>query len=205
MGRFLIFVGISLIVVAVIFMLVGLGVAGEEVAGQIIIPLACEEGDSIRTESRMTFSSDGRSQTTDFFCVDSEGIEENVTDSVIVIIIVGFGGLLITGILTIFMGSRIVSKRMQENLRNTVFEQQGIGNIHSSVIDLRSNTLKQGQIPPETQAQIQAIFSQMGDAFANNDSLADKLQQLEEARQQGLISQAEYERTRQAILDSMDD
>lgn len=209
MGRFLIFTGILLIITAIIFMLATLDVFGNDISAQIIVPIACEPGDTIRTQNRLSFSNSGSGQTTDFFCVDNEGDEENVTDTVIIIILVGFGGLLGTGILMIFIGARMVVNRVTQSFTNTLFEQQNIGNVQtsSSTFDLRQNSsdFNQTQIPPQTQAQIQSVLSQVGDAFGNNDSLADKLRQLDEAKQQGLISQSEYEHTRQAILDSMDD
>lgn len=206
MGRFLIFAGILLIITAVIFMMATLGVFGTDIAAQIIVPISCEEGDTIRTQNRLSFSNNGSGQTTDFFCVDNEGDEEDVTGSVVMIIIVGFAGLLGTGILMIFIGAGILAKRVGQNFTNSLFGQQNLGNVQSTSYDLRkSSNVSQAQLSPEAKAVMEQVFSQVGDAFGNNDTLADKLRQLDEAKQQGLISQSEYERTRQAILDSMDD
>ena len=87
-----------------------------------------------------------------------------------------------------------------------LFTQQNLGNVQSTTYDLRERSVvNQGQLSPEAKAVMDQVFSQVGAAFGNKDSLVDKLRQLDDAKQQGLISQSEYERTRQAILDSMDD
>lgn len=62
-------------------------------------------------------------------------------------------------------------------------------------------------ITPERMAQVQQILSSFG--FNNSPtgtesgSLSERLQQIEDARKQGLITQSEYERLRQDILDNL--
>ena len=54
--------------------------------------------------------------------------------------------------------------------------------------------------------EIEAMLNRMGSAlFEGGDTLTTRLQQLEEARQHGLITDDEYTRIRRAILDRMDD
>ena len=198
MGRFLIFTGILLLIASGAFMMAAFGVFGEDVAAQIIIPFACNEGDSIRTQE--SYSSFENAQVIEFYCVDGEGVEENVTGTVVGIIIIGFGGLLLPGIGMIIGGSMMAVGRGSKTLLNSVLQERSDDFLTDHVIDLRDNPLKKGQFPQGTQQ----VSPQPGNPSGKN-SLAAKLQQIEDARKQGLISQAEYEKSRQAILENMDD
>jgi hypothetical protein len=71
-------------------------------------------------------------------------------------------------------------------------------------MDLSSGvTQYQAKNMQDVQEIMQQFYSQTGQATSGG-SLSDKLKELDDARQQGLISQSEYDRMRQAILDNMD-
>lgn len=82
-----------------------------------------------------------------------------------------------------------------------------------TVVTVNGKQVSAGDLPPETAQLVNQLLggmtSMMGNtsqwtAAANqNDDLTDKLQQLQEARDKGLISAEEYERLRKAILDSI--
>jgi hypothetical protein len=77
----------------------------------------------------------------------------------------------------------------------------------SSVIDLRDGSYQGGQVPAEKIAQAQQIMDSMGlpNFFqaAGGNTLAERLKQLDDARNQGLINETEYQRLRQSILDDI--
>lgn len=68
-------------------------------------------------------------------------------------------------------------------------------------------TTSGGEIPPEKMEQVQQILNSFGlnnmATGSSGGSLTERLKQVEDARQQGLISQSEYERLRQEILDNL--
>lgn len=77
-----------------------------------------------------------------------------------------------------------------------------------SVSRITINGQEVDQMPPEVDQLLKGMF---GESFVaqnggqNRASLTDRLRQLQEARDAGLISKDEYERVRQQILDSLDD
>ncbi|GAB5493165.1 MAG: hypothetical protein Phog2KO_33800 [Phototrophicaceae bacterium] len=208
MGRLLIGLGIVLIFASVIFMGLVFGLAGEDVSAQIITPFACEDNETLRQEmGRIVTTSDGTGQTIDFFCDDSEGQERNVTGVAVMVIIIGFAGLLIAGIFSTIIGASIASKNLAQNFGGVISGQYGtVLNTQSATIDLRDGSFQeaQGQLTPELRNIMKQASNQL-DNLSGGDTLADKLQQLEDAYEQRLISREEYDKTRLAILDKMDD
>jgi hypothetical protein len=74
------------------------------------------------------------------------------------------------------------------------------------VIDLQGQDLN--NLPPEKLEkvkQVMSMFNIPADALTPNDDLTSKLQQLEDARTKGLISDGEYERIRRDMLDNLAD
>ena len=183
------------------------GIAGETVSAQIISPFACDDNETLTQIQRSVQSYEGNGVTIDFFCEDSEGDDRNVTGTAVMVIIIGFGGLLVTGILSIFVGASIVSKNLSQNFGGVIAGQYGtVLNTQSSTIDLRDGSFQQakGQLPPELRNMMKQASDQL-DQLSGDDTLAHKLKQLEDAYEQRLISREEYDKARTAILDKMDD
>lgn len=207
MGRLLIGLGIGLIFASVIFMGLVFGLAGEDVSAQIITPFACEDNETLTQLQRSLPSYEGNGVTIDFFCEDSEGQERNVTGVAVMVIIIGFAGLLIAGIFSTIIGASIASKNLAQNFGGVISGQYGtVLNTQSATIDLRDGSFQeaQGQLTPELRNIMKQASNQL-DKLSGGDTLADKLQQLEDAYEQRLISREEYYKTRLAILDKMDD
>lgn len=201
MGRLLILLGIMLIFASIIFMGLVLGMAGEDISAQIISPFACEDNETLILYSRTVSDFDGTSQMIDFFCEDSEGQERHVTLTAVMVIIIGFTGLLLAGIFATIVGAGITSKNTVKNLSVGILSGE-----YSSTVDLRDGTYKHGQaqLSPELRSIMKQASVQL-EQLSGGDTLADKLQQLQEAYQQGLITTEEYDKVRAAILDRMDD
>ncbi|MBZ0281964.1 MAG: SHOCT domain-containing protein [Anaerolineae bacterium] len=81
-----------------------------------------------------------------------------------------------------------------------------------TVVTVNGKQVSTGDLPPETARIVNQLLggmsSMMGDASqwttaTDQNDLTDKLQQLQEARDKGLISTEEYDRLRRTILDSL--
>lgn len=82
-----------------------------------------------------------------------------------------------------------------------------------TVVTVNGKQVSAGDLPPETAQLVNQLLGGMTSMMGNtsqwttdanqNDDLTDKLQQLQEARDKGLISAEEYDRLRKAILDSL--
>lgn len=203
MGKLLIFLGIVLIFGSIIFMGLVFGIAGEDTSAQIITPFACEGSETLTQVQRALPSFEGSGTTIDFYCEDSEGDERNVTGAAVMVIIIGFTGLLLSGILAIFVGAAMISKNVVKNITGDFLADRTIG-VQSATIDLRNGSFQQGQLSPELQNIMRQASGQLNQA-SGGDSLSAKLKQLDDAYEQRLISREEYDKARTAILDKMDD
>ena len=78
-----------------------------------------------------------------------------------------------------------------------------------SQVDRVNGAVSQVDLPPETlhalRQALTALIDIKGQIIGEDDTLADKLEQLQEARDRGLITPEEFTTIRQAILDAMDD
>jgi hypothetical protein len=75
----------------------------------------------------------------------------------------------------------------------------------TQTIDLRGGST--ANIPPEAMERLQEVFGKLGMAFSsmsdiNQDDLTDRMEELKEALDKGLITQEEYETVRQRLLDN---
>jgi hypothetical protein len=197
MGRLLILLGIVAVIAAIVYMFVMLGGIENETTESIMEGLICEANERL---SR-TVENDSSGNSVNFYCTDFEGIERNVNLGAIAIIGGGFTALLLLGILSIRMGAKKIAQQLTGQFQNFTM-QAG----QSNGLDMRDGSYQSGEIPPETMEKLQQVMGQIGTLFAaNKETLTERLQELEEARNKGLITDSEYSRVRQAILDSMDD
>lgn len=199
MGRFSIFFGILSILVAVAMMILLFAVEDVQFVEDLMVQLHCEEGEtSITTAQRLNFSGTQNS-TTVFYCTNNENIQREITGRMGLTIAVSFALPLLLGMMFIFGGAFRLANKQERNLAKRFNNYEVYG---GQAINLTSTSLSPAQLE-QVQQVLQTLSGSMEQM--DNPTLADRLQQLEEARNQRLISSAEYERTRQAILDSMDD
>ncbi len=112
--------------------------------------------------------------TTEFYCQLEPQLQRDITGQAVLIIITLFSIPFIMGLSLTIIGSFKGQHKHRERLQN---EMMNLGGTFPSS-------------PPTTPEQA-------------NQSLTERLRQLEEAYEQGLISQEEYTTTRQIILDSL--
>jgi hypothetical protein len=220
MGRFIFFLAFLILAGGIAFFVIALSGPENPYMKQIFTPIVCEENEELvqwlgRYIPRSGSSGGGREMA--FYCEDSEGEERDVTGSVVGIMAAGFAIPLILTIVLVIVGSTMAAtsrmKRLSQNVfGNTVWNTMGNTQSSMTVVDLRDGSYQSGEIPPEKLAQAKQIMDSLGfgNAFpttmgaAGGASLAERLKQLDEARNQGLITQDEYERSRQSILDNID-
>lgn len=203
MARFLILTGIILIIVAIALMIAVFSVEDVPLIQDTLVGLYCESGEtSITHASRLSFSGTQNS-TSVWFCDDGEGNEREITAQVGLTAAGVFVVPFLIGLFMIMYGAWTI----QRNFTRKIMSSVGIDN-DMQIYSMKGANLSNANLSPEQQTQAQKILQSLSNASttaASSSTLTDRLKQLEDAREQGLISSAEYQRTRQAILDSMDD
>ena len=175
--------------------------------------LFCKSGEHYVEELSSFITSSGTDpfgREVRMYCEDREGQQRDVTTQAVTTIIGAFGvpfglglTLLLIGIIMAVAGwtRRLASA---SNVPVTVYSSTP-----GQTVQYTSTDLNNLDIPPEAAQvikQVMGSFQASADSFqsgGSNDDLVTKLRQLDEARDAGLISPIEYDRTRQKILDSM--
>lgn len=200
MGRLLLFLGFIVLALAIAIILgVTLGMQTETFS-DYMSPIFCNSEETIVTETRRNFNSE---QTVDVFCQVNEENRRDVTGQVVLWLGGSFAGTLVLSIILMIVGGSIMAKRRAHDMINT-FQTFTVQSGQPQSYDLRQSM---NQIPPEAMEIVKTVMGSMGmtQSTFEGQSLTERLQQLEDARNQGLISQSEYDRVRTAILDRMDD
>ena len=206
MGKLFVFLGIILILVAVGLMIAVFSVEDIPFVQDTLVDLYCEPGEtSITHASRLSFSGTQNSSSV-WFCDDGEGNEREITGQIGLTAVGVFIIPFLTGLFMIMGGAWSI----QRNFTRKIMSSAGIDNDMQiySMTGAKNIDLSNANLSPEQQAQAEKMLQSLSNASsvpASSSTLADRLKQLEEARNQGLISSAEYERSRQAILDGVDD
>lgn len=179
--------------------------------------LFCQPGESYVEELSSFITRSGTDpfgREVRMYCEDSEGQQREVTGQAVMTIIAAFGvpfviGLILTmiGGIAAFAGwTRRLASGSLSGVPVTVYSNQPGQPVQYTATSTDLNNL---DLPPEAAKvikQVMGSFQASANSFqpgGSNDTLAAKLRQLEEARDAGLISSIEYDRTRQKILDSM--
>lgn len=80
---------------------------------------------------------------------------------------------------------------------------------HSSMVTVNGKQVNFGNLPADKAEQIKAAFGMMDQMLtpmvmtSGDGDLTDRLEELKEARDKGLITEDEYQQVRKAILDSL--
>jgi len=209
--------GILLIILSII-VLIGALLVPEVV--KPFAPLFCKEGETLRGETGSTSTVRGTSISTAYFCVDKEGQQRRVTDQVtlattLVFLVVFFAGLgfILGG------AARLARKTMRETVGTMAFGQPQVFQAGDGVTVVTSNAsttnpadetvrelmegLKQGVIRMKGM-EVRLDHLPQGTVISEPDekfNLTDALQQLENARASGLITEDEYQKMRKKILE----
>jgi hypothetical protein len=145
------------------------------------------------------------------FCEDVEGKQRDVSGQSFAIMAGAFAVPFLAGLalcVGVLISAASRRAKVQGAVPITVYSNQpGESFSHVSVVTVDGQQVN--SIPPEAAEVIQQMMSSFGAtasqfASASND-LTGKLRQLQEARDAGLITEAEFNRVRQQIMDKMDD
>jgi hypothetical protein len=145
---------------------------------QFLQPILCQPGETVRRDQYSTTDNDGTSYSMNVYCLGDDEVERDVTDRWFLIGLVAFLAPFLVGLFALIFG---VQRNAVKSAVNTASGSAGWAVPGSGVMSV--NTGSTGK----------------------NASLTQRLKELQEARDAGLISAVEYDRMRQQILDSMDD
>lgn len=208
MNKLLIILGIVLIVISIPVIVLATTVEEGSQVYEMMESIACNSPEKLIITRSITMDMDGES--IEFFCEIEPGQRRDVTPTVVLLIIAGFmipfGLGMFLVMFTSFRMKKQFTNRVSRQMAGYVSDfQQNEYPIQSTVINLRGN---QDKIPPETQEMLNNVLGGFASSFTpetGKGSLTQRLKQLDEAYENDLISKDEYDRVRQAILDSMDD
>ena len=191
MGRLLIILGVFEIFLGVGAMIVVFSIDAIPFVEDFLIDQYCESHERKITSAR-TYSGGSNSSSTVWYCEDVEGNRREITDKIGLTGVAVFLVPFLSGMVMIFMGAF--------RAKNNMLKRFGLagGNPYGSSTSIDLTNASPAQVHQFLQAL--AARNQGGSA-----TLASRLQQLDQARNQGLITESEYQRVRQQILDSMDD
>ncbi|MBZ0285366.1 MAG: SHOCT domain-containing protein [Anaerolineae bacterium] len=144
----------------------------------LLQPLFCQKGETVVREQYQTTDRDGTSYSMDVYCVSEEG-RRDVTAQWFLVGIVGFTAPFLIGLFAFIFGVNRGVRRVTVGGDTDIL---GGGR----TVDLSS-----------FMSPSQAATSSSG----SSKSLSDKLKQIQEARDAGLITVDEYDRLRREILD----
>lgn len=167
--------------------------ANNEQLATFLTDMHCNEGETIVQDSFFTDNTNS-TRSLRWYCENLERQRRDVSDGVIGFMIISFVVPLLVGIFVIIWGASGVKRRQTQRMVNAW--QSGSGTVNMS------------NIPPDVLATVERITGQLFNSNINQTdqpTLSERLKQLEDARKKRLIDDLEYQRVRQAILDSMDD
>lgn len=180
LGCLLILVGIlGLIVLLVLPVLPPLEYSAE--LDDLLAPLLCQPDETIQRQQYSYSTDDGQTFSMNVYCLDGDGRRRDVTDRWALISAGAFALPFMLGLILLISG---LSRRAQPAQAAAL----------PAVDDLLST-------PPMVGGQPVRVSS--SSPTSGGLSLADRLKQLQDARDAGLLSAQEYERLRQDILNDV--
>lgn len=177
-----------------------------------LTPLLCNAGEKLIREQYQGYARDGGTNySMTPYCVNSEHQKEDVTGRWVLL---GVGGFLVPFLLGLLITIVSASLAQQRWLNQGVPNSSGGRDfaIYSSGngvrnVDFSDGTLKVNgfeiKMDGLTQDKINALKAQMQTMSGGGGDLTSRLKQLQEAKDNGLITSDEYDRARQKILDDI--
>jgi hypothetical protein len=190
-GLFFIVIAIAALLIVVVVPILP-GSADNPTVLNLMAVLVCQPGERASIEVLVTHDEDGTGYTPDVTCIGREGETSNQTGKLFVI---GAGIFIVTllpGILLINIGAR----RSRSSRKGSLSDLQEI--VRALNTQGTSST-----VFSNLDAGLSSDFRGNTAQSPNTADLVSKLKQLEQARDGGLITQQEYDRLRQEILDKM--
>lgn len=213
MARLFLILGIVLMVVAMGLLMFMVTANNNETFNMLMDTLHCNE----KEEFTMWMGSYQRYGTFDehggypvaWYCELPDGEQRDVSGRVVITMVVSFVVPFLLGLFMLMGSIGAMVRRGVSGLMGNVMRQGTIG-VQPTVIDLRQGTTGYQNLPPQTKQVIDSLRQGMmvqGTTMQTGQggTLTDRLRQLEDAFNQGLISKDEYDKARTALLDKMDD
>lgn len=178
-------------------------------------------------------SDGSRGRSVSFYCENSDKQRRDLSDgtNVILAMMGGFAVPFVVGLLLLISGSSGMKRRRMTRITNSLYggmpytgfsstpqnvtgftvDAQNPSVRSATVITMNGQQVGAADLPPETAQMINQLLggltATIGDAnwmqAGNQGDLTEKLEQLKEALDKGLISAEEYDRLRKQILDTM--
>jgi len=218
MGKWMLLIGIILMAFAMVILFMSISNAPQTTA--ISQALVCEPGEKYSEALGRSVYSGTESMGREFFAYcEGDGSRREVTPQAFLVKAGMFAIPFVGGLLLFIVGIFVMTWRGTRSIMKQVVTASSTGN---PVVVTRSgqpvsrviiNGKAVDQMPADIDQMLKGFF---GDDFQagstgniapaqGSGNLADRLRQVQEARDAGLISKEEFERVRQQILDSMDD
>lgn len=200
MGRLLILLGVALFIVAMASIFFFTQTTSNDTVAEIFTAIACEEGEYLQERIEWGSGLEINDRPTAFYCISGDGINQNerqVNGPITLVVAVTFVVPLLLGIL-LFIGG--VGRAASSQTRKLALSSAvNLRTRDDGTVDIYSNN---PDLSPETLDMVEKMVNNIsGSHIKNGNELVDKLQQIESAYKQGLISSAEYQRLRQETLD----
>ena len=209
MGRFWFLLGFFLLFISCPLLIMAIMDPDDSPLGAAFVSIVCNPDEVIRSYSGPADSDGSRSVT--FFCENASGDEREVTGYYVLLMIGVFAVPFVSGLTIVISTSNRMAKRKANEIVGQVwsqvddgpekriqFESQGQPQSMKEVTDLLGHVME-GQ--KENLAKMGVSHNKDYDGD-DDDDLSDKLRELKETFDQGLINKDEYEALRQEILRS---
>ena len=161
--------------------------------------ILCKPKETLERELYQTRDVEGTGYSMTPYCVNSDYQREDLTGKWV---LVGGGGFLIPFLIGLFLTISGANRAVRRRVTTLQVNSSGVP---ASGVEFKDGVLKVGgmQIKMDN-LNADQIRAQMGGFPAGGSGdLTEKLRQLQEAKDNGLISSSEYDRMRQKILDDM--
>ncbi len=180
--------------------------------------LLCQDNEIITRDQYSTTDSDGTSYSMDVYCTDRERQQRDVTGNWILIGVVSFVAPFLIGLFMFIGGVNRGAASSAANiaavqLKGKTVQIPGGMSVSSfsaspsDQLEIKDGVVRFGgmEIRPDafTGDRIEDFMNQWKADAPGADTLTDKLRQLQDARDAGLINADEYTRLRQEILDKL--
>lgn len=168
--------------------------------------ILCKPNERLERDLYQSTDNDGTSYSMTPTCINSERQREDVT---VKWVLIGAGAFVIPFLIGLFLtiwGASVAAKRRIANsLGNPAYTFVNTSGSAGSGMEYKDGVFKVGGMEIKLDNfNPDNIKAQMGmSAGGGSTDLTDKLRQLQEAKDNGLISTSEYDRMRQKILDDM--
>ena len=168
-----------------------IAVVATDVAIPILEPLFCEENDTLIRTTRPTYEG----ESINYYCVDDDGGAQTSVDGKLFLVVLGLLAPLPLGIILMVAGSVRQTKRtVQDNL-----QRYGVP-ITSGGVTVQSYTTSSGDLS-DFDEMLGPLMEKAKRVNVNNQmTLKEKLSQLQDAYDAGLIDRAEFDARKDQIL-----